>query len=85
MAAGALHLRAFRPRQPRPPARRAALTPREGEVLALLCQRLTDPEIATLLFISPRTASHHVGSILNKLGATNRREAVTIARRLALI
>ena len=47
---------------------------------ALLCQRLTDPEIAETLFLSPRTASNHVANILAKLGAPNRREAARSRR-----
>ncbi len=61
------------------------LTRREREVLALLCQRLTDPEIADRLFLSPRTASKHVGNILGKLGASNRREVAAIAVRHGLV
>jgi DNA-binding CsgD family transcriptional regulator len=61
------------------------LTRREREILALLCQRFTDPEIADQLFLSPRTASKHVGNILGKLGATNRREAAAIAARFGLV
>jgi non-specific serine/threonine protein kinase len=61
------------------------LTFREQEVLALLCQRLTDLEIAERLFISPKTAGHHVSNILGKLGASNRREAAAIAVRHALV
>jgi predicted ATPase/DNA-binding CsgD family transcriptional regulator len=57
------------------------LTRRERDVLALLCKRLTDIEIADRLFISPRTASTHVGRILDKLGASNRRDAAAIAAR----
>lgn len=58
------------------------LTRREREILALLCQRLTDPEIAERLFIGTRTAETHVASILAKLNATNRREAAAAASRL---
>jgi predicted ATPase/DNA-binding CsgD family transcriptional regulator len=61
------------------------LTRREREILSLLAQRYTDPEIAAQLFISPKTASNHVSNILNKLGATNRREAAAIAARHALV
>ena len=58
-----------------------ALTRREQEVLRLLCQRLTDPEIAETLFISLRTVNHHVANILGKLGASNRRDAAALAAR----
>jgi predicted ATPase/DNA-binding CsgD family transcriptional regulator len=61
------------------------LTRREHEILGLLTERLTDAEIAERLFISPKTAGHHVSNILGKLGAANRREAVAIAARDALI
>lgn len=61
------------------------LTRREREVLAFLCQRLTDPEIAARLFLSPRTASSHVANLLGKLGAANRREAASIAVRNRLV
>jgi non-specific serine/threonine protein kinase len=61
------------------------LTRREREILELLCQRRTDVEIAAQLFISPRTASHHVANINAKLGARNRREAAAIAARQGLV
>jgi DNA-binding CsgD family transcriptional regulator/tetratricopeptide (TPR) repeat protein len=61
------------------------LTRREREVLGLLCQRLTDAEIADRFFLSRRTVEHHVSSILGKLGAANRRDAAAIAARLALV
>jgi DNA-binding CsgD family transcriptional regulator len=54
-------------------------------VLALLCQRLTDPELAAHLFISTRTASFHVANVLSKLGAANRREVAGIAVQHRLI
>ena len=61
------------------------LTRREREVLALLCLRLTDAEIAAQLFLSTRTINSHVAHILAKLGAANRREAAAVAMRLALV
>jgi non-specific serine/threonine protein kinase len=61
------------------------LTRREREVLSLLCQRLTDLEIAERLFISPYTASKHVSNVLGKLGVANRREAAAFAARHALV
>ena len=50
-------------------------------MLALLCQRLTDPEIAARLFVGPRTASFHVANILGKLGVGMRTDAASIAVR----
>lgn len=59
------------------------LTPREHDVLCLLCQRLSDREIADRLYLSLRTIHSHVGSILSKLGVRTRRDAAAIAARLA--
>lgn len=53
----------------------AGLTSRQLEVLALLSQGLTNAEIAERLFVSPRTAEHHVEAILAKLGVSGRRQA----------
>jgi DNA-binding CsgD family transcriptional regulator len=61
------------------------LTRREREVVALLCHRLTDQEIAEYLFISKRTVHSHVGSILAKLRVANRREAAATAMQLGLV
>jgi non-specific serine/threonine protein kinase len=61
------------------------LSPREREVLGLLAQRWTDPEIADQLFVSPRTVQSHVASIFNKLGVANRREAAALAARRGLV
>ncbi len=61
------------------------LTRRELEILTLLCQRLTNPEIAAQLFISPRTAGAHVANLLAKLGVANRREAAAMAVQHGLV
>jgi DNA-binding CsgD family transcriptional regulator/tetratricopeptide (TPR) repeat protein len=61
------------------------LTPREREVLRLLVQGQTNPEIARSLFISRKTASNHVTSILAKLGVDTRTAAATYAVRHNLV
>lgn len=61
------------------------LTPRELEVLALLTRGRKNSEIADTLFISERTVKFHVSSILGKLGAENRTEAVRVAVRRGLV
>jgi len=61
------------------------LTSRESEVLALLAEGAGNREIATKLGVSEHTAKFHVSSILSKLGATTRTEAVTRGYRLGLI
>jgi DNA-binding CsgD family transcriptional regulator/tetratricopeptide (TPR) repeat protein len=61
------------------------LTERELDVLRLLGQGKTNPEIAAALFISPRTAGVHVTHILRKLDATTRVQAATIAERAGLL
>ena len=60
------------------------LSPRELDVLRLIAQRWTDPEIAEALFVSPRTVNAHVRSIFSKLEVANRREAAALATRLGL-
>ena len=62
----------------------AALTPREQEVLRLLAEGCSNREIAEALYIAPRTASTHVGNILQKLGLTSRTAAVARALQRGL-
>ena len=61
------------------------LTPREREVLRLLASGLGNKEIAVKLKISEHTAKFHVASILGKLSAASRAEAVSIGMRNGLI
>ena len=63
----------------------ARITPRELEVLGLLARGLQNKEIANDLGITERTVKFHVGSILRKLDAGNRTEAVTSAVQRGLI
>jgi NarL family two-component system response regulator YdfI len=62
-----------------------ALTARERDVLQMLARGLGNKEIAVGLKISEHTVKFHVASILGKLGAGTRTEAVSIALRRGLI
>ena len=61
------------------------LTDRELRVLNLLADGLSNPKIAGVLSISRNTVKFHVSSIISKLGATSRTEAVTIGVKRGLI
>ena len=64
-------------------ADRPALTARERQVLDLLAQGMTNAQIGKTLFISEKTAGHHVSRILAKLGVRNRAEAAAQVTHLA--
>jgi DNA-binding CsgD family transcriptional regulator/tetratricopeptide (TPR) repeat protein len=61
------------------------LTRREDEVLALLCDGLTNEEIAERLVLSTRTVDHHVSAVLAKLDVSSRGAAAAQAHRLGLV
>ena len=61
---------------------KSALTPREWEVLDLICERRSTDEIAETLVLAPETIRSHVKHILRKLDARSRDEAIAIARRI---
>ena len=62
-----------------------ALTPREIEVLALAAEGMGNRDIAEKLFIAEETVKTHLKSMLSKLDATSRTEAVAIAGRRGLV
>jgi NarL family two-component system response regulator YdfI len=62
-----------------------ALTPRELEVLRMLAEGLGNRQMAAHLGISDHTVKFHISSILDKLGAATRTEAVTMGIRMGLI
>jgi|SRR6185295_9527705 len=63
----------------------ALLTPREIEVLSAVARGLTNKEIARALEISQHTVKFHLESLLRKLGASSRAEAVSKSMRLNLL
>jgi DNA-binding NarL/FixJ family response regulator len=60
------------------------LTPRECEVLGLLVDGLSQPEIAERLFLSPKTVGTHIQRIMGKMGVKSRTQAVAVAAREGL-
>lgn len=73
------------PVAPASPTDRLGLTARELEVLALVAEGRTNRQIAEELFITEKTAGHHVSNLLGKLGVGSRIEAAAIAHRMGLL
>jgi predicted ATPase/DNA-binding CsgD family transcriptional regulator len=63
----------------------AGLTPREVEVLGLVAEGLTNPQVAQRLFLSPRTVQRHLNSVYRKLGVSSRTAATHLALEHGLL
>lgn len=68
--------------EPRPPCRQPGLpeleqlSKREREILALICEAKSNPEIAVELGLSERTVRNHASNLFKKLGVKSRAEAI---------
>jgi DNA-binding NarL/FixJ family response regulator len=73
------------PREESGPDGYSALSAREREVLALVAQGLTSPDVATRLGISPRTAETHRANLLRKLGLKGQPDLIRYALKRGLL
>jgi len=71
--------------KPRKPQHPAGLTGREAEVLDLAARGLTTREIANRLYISAKTADHHIQHVYTKIGVSTRAAAALWAMQHALV
>jgi two-component system, NarL family, response regulator LiaR len=70
---------------PRGKSSQIALSPRELEILNLLVEGRTNPEIAQMLYLSLSTVKAHIRSIMNKLAVSDRVQAAVVALRSGLV
>jgi LuxR family maltose regulon positive regulatory protein len=75
----------FQPSSPSSQPLIEPLSERELEILNYIAKGLTNPEIASRLFLSPHTVKVHTRNIYQKLNVNNRTQAATKARELKIL